>query len=354
MQKNVTWFFLFLKNQFRQWETWVVCGCMIVSLVFINLIRNPAVDNLSIGFYVCQEDELSLRMKTMLLSVDSIFEFYETDSRKRLEEDIRAGNVFCGFVIEDEFKEKVENGEQKDCITYICLQETARGRVAKETVYAEFFKLLSEQLIKKYGAEIVGKDSEELLDASLENSRLYLEGDELFYVDYLQMDGGRKQDGENTNVKQVYPTEGLFISFLFLGILLVNVENRSENRKNLLLLMNPMDRIRLRLGQYLALGCVIGILGECCLIILNQGTNWKAQLIGFLGAVLLSIVWSIFADRLFSKEITYHVWMVTILLFHILISPVFFRIGDYLPALQWIQWTSPVGFYLHIVEGFMA
>lgn len=353
MQKSITWFYIFLKNQICQWETAIVCGCMILSLVFVNgIMEDPAKDNFSIAIYVCGEDVLSLRMKTMLVSADSIFTFYEADSEEELKGDVASGKYMCGFVVESEFEEKLKRGEQENCITYICSRETAQGRVAKETVYAQFFRLLSEQLISKYGVKIVGEkeDSTEVLSAFHENNRRYLEGDELFQAYYLDSDLERKQEKAVMDRSNVHPVEGLFVSFLLFGMLLVNAENRSLNRKKLLFMLTPMERVRFRTSQYMAVGCIIGAVGEYCLWIMKRPIRWNAEWIGLSGALLLGIIWAMILDRLFSKEITYHVWMVSILLFHILVSPVFFRIEEYVPISKWVQWISPIGFYLHILD----
>lgn len=349
MQKSITWFYIFLKKQCRQWETWFVNGCMVICLVFVSMIHTPSPDNCSIVFYVCDEDALSYRMKSILLSTDSIFDFYEVGSKKELLSDIQSGQAFCGFFIEEGFQDKIEKGEQKDCITYVCLRETVKGRVAKETVYAHFLELFSEQLIKINGAQYVGENFEEFLEAALDNNQLYLEKDDLFPVDYTGVQKEEMQEMDSLQIIDIYPVEGLFAAFLFLGILLVNVENQSKSRKDLLHLMGTADSIRFQVGQYMACGCIMGIIGMCCLILINQELNWKTQLFGVPGVVLISSLWAFFINKVCSNEITYHVWMVTILLFHVLINPVFFRIDTYLPILQWVQWISPVGFYLRMV-----
>lgn len=348
MQKSIIWFYLFLKSQIRQWETWVICACMVATLLLAGLVRNPEKNNLEAAVYVRQNDKISMDMQSMLLKADSLFTFYEENSEEELKADVQNGNCICGFIIENDFAKKVKNGEQKGCITYICNQETVRGRVARETVYARFYELFSEYIVRKYVPEVAGGDSV-IINKAVDQERSYLNGSSLFQVQYVSMDTEVKQK-DNKASKRVYPVEGLFISFMLIGVLLVNTQNRTKNRKDILSVMTPADGIRFRLCQYLAQAGIIAMIGEICLLITGRGAGIREQCICLPFSVLLCMVWALITDKIFTKEITYHVWMVTILFFHVLISPVFFRPDTYIPAIKYIQWVSPVGFFLKMME----
>ncbi len=343
MQKNITWFGILLKNACAQWENWMICVLMIICMVFVNGIQKPDAENMKIAISLEHKDDLSEKMLERVLQEDSHFEFYQVKDAKNVEREIRGGQAFCGFVIKKSFTDTLKEGRQKDCLGYLCLQETAKGRAAKETVYAIFLEFLSEQLImqetEQYGKQVQKE--------AMEDNRKYLESDELFQISLIRGEKEGTIQGEPVEQEDTYPLEGIYAMFILLEMLLVNSENQRRAQKSILQLLDTKNRLHFRLIQYIVSVCAVTVTGMVTLLLLTSGSRATIQVIALPFMIFMSVLWAFLADKVLAKRRTYSVWMVTLLLFNMLTAPVFVHMSQYIPGLQVLEYVTPAGIYIH-------
>jgi hypothetical protein len=132
-------------------------------------------------------------------------------------------------------------------------------------------------------------------------------------------------------------------------MLLMNGDNLSDERRQLLEIMPFWDSVCLRVIQYLVMGLIIALSGVVFFVLQGSTEGLIKRLAGLLGVVVISLVWTMVLQGILKKEQTYYIWVVTIVLMNVMVSPIFFDISSYIPFLYDVQNIFPAGFYLHLL-----
>ena len=349
MQKKLVWFFLLLKVQICKKETWVLLGIMFLFLLLIQRINIPQKDNKEIVICNLDESEMAKKLVQQLLETESVFHFTIVENEEKLEREVYKGNGFCGFIINEDFGRKLKQGRQDGVLTYVCSAETAKGKIAKETMYAKMFSVYSECLLMK-NAKTLSLEKEELFAKELlKVNETYLNSDELFYVDTLKENFETITEPLQEN-KKVYPVQGMIALFILVAMMLVRGENMEKSRMNLLNTLLPGERVVFQYLQYLVMGLLMGVVGITHFFVKEKMVQAMLQSISLIIYIFICAVWMLLVQKIFKKENTYYSWIMTIILANTMIAPVFWDLSMYIPFLRVLQNLFPVGFYINILN----
>lgn len=344
MEQLLTWYRIFLKRYMHRWTYYFQLLLFIVILITINHIRLPQKKDLTVYIYN-DGTEIGNKIIRDLKSADSIFSFVSADNKDMLEKAVKSGSADCGFEIGSEADESMAVGKCKGIVTYVSSVFTSKGSIAKETFFAAFFKEYSEQILQNEQNAIFGVDDEDIRESLIQRNRQYLAGDDVFRVDY-HTEGKRAVSVANED--QMQPLRGTAAILIFMLLLFVKGEEIAAGSREPAMYFSGITRMKFRLGRYMA---AVTLPFIAVFILLMHGRDLRYAFPEFVCLavfVLLCMIWCESFAALTGKKI-YSAGFLSVLLVTIVMCPVFFDAGEFVPALRYVSYLLPPALYMHVV-----
>lgn len=366
----ITWYALSLKAWMMRKTSWLMTVGLVAIIILVQGIHIPDAENTKVG--VCVSDDIyGAKIGQTLVQADSIFEFVICENDVKLQEDIEAGHVECGFIFDEDFENLVRNGQTQDVITYLCTPMTVKGEVAQETVFAAFLQIYGETVLYDSEPLIFGSHDEERMALLLEKYQYYLENSSLFTLNTEIVDvsdteitnaaefgtaaagGGNAADvKENANEGaqvSVFPIQGLAGLLLFL-IMWFNCGRKFEKTGcSVYAALNTRQRNVFEFCGYLASVTVPAVISLVLILCMKQRRGVMIEAAAMIFFIWISALWVLAVGRCFKNSTTFAAWALTIVLIQAVICPVFVDLAQYVPALYYIRRLLPLGWYLFAV-----
>lgn len=344
MEKYVTWYGLLLKTWVRRKSSWIQLAGMILVVLLIAGIRIPDSNNTVIG--LCNQDSgLASDVTDSLLSSKSVFQFQLYEEEEELKEAVIRGEVETGFIFEEGLSKKLEQGKKKNLITVITTPLTTKGAVAKETVFAAFLERYSQEILLEQEEQVFGKESKEISEALLEKNQEYLKSDELFRVDFEEI---AAHTGEGEEKTETFPVRGMAVLLIFVMILIEHGKKFEQKECAVEKALTGSERICFEFLRYVSAATIPAVAGVVLVMGTGQGTFIGKEILGILLFVAALGIWMILVGKLFRNGTTYASWIMTLILANLLLCPLFVNVGEYVPALGYLNCVFPVGIYLKL------
>ena len=346
MQRYVNWYIILLKAQLKKVSTWVQVVCFLFICIMIQEMTRPETDCMRVGIYI-EANERQNVLYEQLQKEESIFEFEKISSEEELREQVRKGKVDCGFIFLKQMEENMKTGEYKKSIVYLQSTFTKKGTVAKETVNAAYFKLLSQEILKNKQQEVFGNQDQSITDLLLDYNQRYLDGNELFDVDVSYQE---IKQTESKKIQQVNSLYGIIGLMIFATILFTNSEHIQVKRGSMFASRRGNDKWMFYLIYHIASVTVLTITA-----ILFTGMlygKWLKNAIAICILVLLCCIFVHWFGKIFHRLDFYVAAIPAILIMSIVICPIIWNFEEIIPAFKEVSFLSPVGIYLKIVNLF--
>lgn len=346
MEKYLIWYRLWLKAYVRKPSCWLQILGMVLLLLVISSVSFPDSGNAAVG--ICYEgDGYAKQMAEELTEGDSIFTFRVYGGEEELYRDVTAGKTECGFLFAADFEDKIKSGSLKESVTYICTPLTAKGEVAKETVYAALLRIYSDEILRNGEREWYGDADAGRTAALLEWNRFYQEGNQVFRLETEAVDTGAGNTVQKMEA-QVYPLQGMLGLFIFLLMFLAYGRKFGAGR---CMVEKALDRTGRRVFGYM--GCLaagtLPALAGFGMILLVKGTE------GMIEELLLLLLflagsggWILAVGSLMHRSTSFLSGVVVLTAANLLICPVFVDGSLYVPALKYVSCLFPLGIYLRM------
>ncbi len=243
MKRALIWFFLSCKRYLKQ----PVFLLLLLVLPFAALLAGGSLGNSSgqirIALYTDgkAEDSLEVQLIEKLSgqgSRDGMFSFYQCENEQQLKEDVAAKRAECGYVIGEDLREKLNQGEKKRLITVWSAPSTVTASLSTETVFAALMELYGRELTKGYAMSgeafsALGKPgTERRAEVSDKAGILYdkwMEQGGTFQFQYVYQTTG--ESGSEALAPSVFPVRGIgavavFAAGLYSAVVLMRDEKR--------------------------------------------------------------------------------------------------------------------------------
>lgn len=341
MSKVLVWYQLFLKVYLKKRSTWIQLAGMLLLVIFILSIHIPDGKNMSAGFCT-SGNAMAEQVLEQLVEEDSAFEFIPYDTVEELREDVKSQRLECGFVTEQDFESNVMKGDMNDCVRYICTPMTSKGEVMKETFYAAFFQIYSDELLKSKEEMFFGNKDPQRQDNWMQINHELRQSSEIFQVEYCEVESTVEKQEEHIT----YPVQGV-VGLMILLILFLSYGRRFEPGKMAVeKAMMRGERFLYSCAGMLAAGTIPALAGVI-LVISNPGNRGVCKEVAAMLVYLLwAAVWVWLVGRL-QRSIEGQIsFLLSILVMNVLLCPIFFDLSECVPAIQYIKYISPLGLYL--------
>ena len=187
MRMKLRYIYYHLKALLKRREPWVLIFAVVLLIFVFKGITLPSADNTKVGI-VTNGSERAKRVAELMDEDSTIYSVCEYETEEELLTDVRKGALECGFIFDDDFDKLVSHERMKESIQYIYSPYTTKGLVAKESLYSAFLKDYSDDILLSEYRSIFGSNDdslkEEIEDMLIERNAYYLDGNDIFEVDF--------------------------------------------------------------------------------------------------------------------------------------------------------------------------
>ena len=364
----------------RQYRIWIclLAKRMLRQPVYIGLLALIPVIGYAVGVMerderggvvaaVCVEDGAWRDEIVTSLSEqeeDSVIRFEFCDDRSLAERMVAGGEADCGFAIPADIEERVLGGDWRKAIEVYETSASSITGMAKERIAGVIFRLYSEE---NY-AEYMGQISESAIDFAMDAYHTHLTDDSTFEFRYIYDDQNSQfvsdsDDGNDNNVNNaVFPIRGVFAVLIFIAGMCGMLEYESDKREKRFLRIAPniltylvniwLSTVFVSIAVLLCLWIFDGIhsCGES--LSLNRVlTTWSAsvwlkQIAGLILYQCAVVGYCVILRPVLRRQETIAVAIPLLAMGSLICSPVFIRLGAYLPVFAVLEKLFPVSYYL--------
>ena len=184
-------FLYYIKIALYRRSTWVVLLTLIFLGFVVSGISLPKENNTLIGVItngsgyaqsIVGENDLEQVHRN-----GGTFSFLNYENVSALVNDVKTGQIECGFIIDEDFDKNLARGRGDDSIECIVSPYSIRSEAAKEVLYSRIFNEYSKELmLKAYDSQYPGSiDSNPIIKEKLiESYQKYAGSDRIFNVEY--------------------------------------------------------------------------------------------------------------------------------------------------------------------------
>ena len=341
MERYVIWYVLSLKNYWKKRSSYLTILGMIVLIWIISGISAPNATNMKVG--LCSgSSAVAEEIQDVLLADKSDFAFLLYEKEDELIQDVISGRLDSGFVFSDEFDQMFEQRDTRNGIQYYKTTFSTKGEVLKEKIFAEYFKLYSKILLEDMQEDVFGNQNPERLKDLLEKNKRYMSGDSLFKLDIKQVEDieiVKNRDKENS------ATKGLILLSIFLIMFLSYAETRTGESDSVSLALNRKEQFVYQFVKRQAAAIFPAIMGMIVSLQISTGGNVFYEMFRIGIFLILSGLWINVLGKKLGKAEQLPTWLLSMVILHIVLCPIFYDFSVYLPAIKWIRNFIPLGIY---------
>ena len=339
MEKWLTWYVLLLKADAKKKITWLILIALVVLALIFQGIRIPDAENMTVGIGGI-EDDYAAEVVDALCSMDSVFEFEIYSDTEQLYEDVTSGTVECGFIFGGGFEAKVLGGETEGTVTCLSTPYASKAEVAKETFFSAFFRVYSDEILTDASAEIFAGKDEERTEELLLRSHAYAEGSSVFDIDEIFVE--TLTDTEKATQESTLPVQGVVGLVVLLVTFLAAGRFYEGKNRGLRHFLNRGDRVTFLFLSELAAATPVLIAGLVLIMALQVQRSLPGEILRFVLMGLIAALWSLVIVSLLRSETAVMACVAILVLAHLALYPVFWDASQYVPAVAYIRYCSPM------------
>lgn len=346
MQEKIIWFWMQLKTCLKSPGFYLQLICMLAVVLLAGSISIPDGKNVNAGIYA-PESRYASEIIEYIQASESVFTFHIYDGREKLDSDVAAGRIECGFVFDEYFDEKFESGNIRKSIEYLCSPNTTKGAVIQESVYAEFLRSYSRIILKLADEQVFDNSDAKRLEKMLEQNEEYIDSSYLFDTNLIKVDCAEYDDGDDETEANAHDDSVKGIAGLMIFLIMYMYAGKNLTRRgNVKAALKRSDAVWFDFLGITASGTipVFMMLVIMCFVSRHSMGIWgvavlSAKLVGF---ILYSALWITCVTRLMKNRMSYYAGIIVIMVFFLMLCPVFVDLSQYLPAIRYIRILVPL------------
>ena len=313
-----TWYILQLKAEMKRKTWWIIPAAMIAVALLVSQMRIPNGENVSVGLCLA-EDPMAEAIAAGLSQRESVFEFIVFEKESELRKALETAEIDSGFLFSEEFEEKVKKGCSKELITFLRTPFSAKGTVAKETLYAVFPFLL-------------------------ERNAEYLKSEEFFRTEVEAIPVQETSDKEE--LTDIYPIQGIMGIFLFVLLWMTFGRRFEGNGRGICLALDRKRQKRFEYLGYLAAVTIPSVTGIGVVMAVGESRGVVIELFRMFLLVFIGALWVSIVGGWFRSSMALSAWVLAFVVIQLVLCPVLINISAYLPAVDYIKYLFPLGWYV--------
>ena len=305
MEKSLVWYGLILKQNMKRPATWLTL--MLVLLWIVGNIHMPDGSNQTI--MVCyQESAYEQEIVNLLEGSKTEFTFITCENVQEVYDAVEAGYAECGFVLDEKFDEKVQDGKWTEIVTCYTSPFGTKTDVAKENFYAVMFPIYSKWLLTATEGEVYQYPDQERLQELFEKHDQRIGGELMLSFEEIRIDSGQRVEEKENNI---YPLQGLVELFVLLSMLLAAGGYGQKETAQIESALFVKEKIQFRWIHLLASGTMIAVAGLGAIFLANVQRGIWIEVLSMLGVLVVGAFGVLLFSKLFKNRLTYLSWVAT-------------------------------------------
>lgn len=343
--KIITWFGLACKRQLKHPFFIVMLLLMPAALWGFSRLEQQDSGKIAVALYG-EEQELVSEISSNLTAQDGMFQFYVCESEQMLKDDVASRKAECGYMFTEDFKKKLDERNFKRSIKVYAAPSTIMEELAKEVVFAS--------VIEAYGKVI--------LEQFLDQSDIFTAPDmeqlqnELIGIYELQQRQGRTfsfryetlstEPIEDSVARIAFPVKGMLAIYLMVIGMFSAVTVMKDQRRGLFVTLPYGYAIPCKLAVLAAPVFLAGVSAWLTLLVTgNAEAIWKEA--AALMVYLLLVTFVCYLWKLIVRDPLLLCSLIPIfILASLVICPVFFDIGQWLPGVAKLRYLLLPYYYI--------
>ena len=315
MEKSIVWFGLFLKQNMKNASTWLMLCVMLALLWIVGHIEMPDGANRTVS--VCYQDSKYEREIAKLLENSTTeFSFEAAESADEVFQNVETGIAECGFVLDEDFDELIEEGKWEEIVTCYSSPFGTKTEVAKENFYAALFPIYSRWLLTATEGEIYKETNQARLEALLRKHDELIGGELIFSFEEVRIGGTVTPVGEKNSI---YPLQGLVELFVLLAMLLAAGGYGQKETAQIESALFVKEKMQFRYIYVLSAGAFIAFAGFVAILLGQESRSLWTELLSVLGVWVIGAFGVLLFSKLFRNRLTYLSWVATLVICFLLL-----------------------------------
>ena len=233
MKKVMVWFLLSCKRYIKKLSFLLILLLLPLVILAVDKGQGDKGQEIKIAIAVQngQENELGAELAEGLINRRlgrdaGMFRFYECRDEEAVKDEVASRRAECGFVVYEDFKEKLDAGNYRRSIGVYSAPSTVSASLSTETVFAALMEIYDRQLLMDYVGEeslfeqLGAPGSAQREQAAAQSGELYdkwLANGSTFRFEYSFLDQeGREQTSSDALSGTVFPVRGLVAVYVFI------------------------------------------------------------------------------------------------------------------------------------------
>lgn len=348
IKKYSLWFFLLLKRLIKKTGMWIISIVIIAATIMAQKYNKTDSSNLvNVGLIINNDDEISYKTAMNLINGDYSVNFYIAGSYDAMTGNILNNKDYCGYIFNDNLKERLDSGNIKECITLVKLSDDFLSSMLNEIVFAELFRVYGKDIavgdIVKSG--IFGEDTLEAAARIEERYSEYEKSSATFHLEFEDINEYQRSnsnDYKNTSKNNIeaslFSIRGVMAVVVAIAGLTGCVWWKNEEKQGIFKAMRSLQKY---MGAFLYSAAAAFLMGIAAIIVIFIT---HSQIYGDIYEILKMLLYIIevgimgmlfcfiIRDRLFLTAL---IPVYAIVCF--LACPVFVDLSTVIPALNYIS-----------------
>lgn len=170
----------------------------------------------------------------------------------------------------------------------------------------------------------------------------YLQSNDIFHTELTTV----QNEAADRKESDIYPLQGLIGIFVFMTIFLAGMSITGNGYRNLVESMEIHQRTLFQVTNLLAAATPVSLVGTLLSGFLPGSRGAVMEIMHMFGLVVISCMEVLVIWRLQRQSATGKAMLLAFVVLQIILCPVFVDIGEFIPALTYVRYLLPLGYYL--------
>lgn len=330
MKKIFTWLLLMTKRQLKHISTIIILVGMLIAVISISFLPTTIQPAIHVGYYIDKNNPHYLELSDSLDTHDGCLIFTVYDDIEELEALVISGTLQAGYVFNEDLA-KVSTFRTADnasailsdvVILAMIMEQTADDMLVKDILRQSFF------------ADMTDEDVKRIYDIY----ETYATNGSTFAFDYRALYDAYEGSTRNMDISSYIttPVRGIIATFIFIATLAAGANSYIDEASHIYANIPLRRRPALRLLNLSIPAILSGIIGFIGILLVGISNNIFYEVYALLAYTGLCIAFCFLLTFILNKYI-YLSLIPVFILGSIVCCPIFFNLGNIIPAMKIIQ-----------------
>lgn len=332
---------LFLKRGFKRISFTFILVTLPILCYFLNssIKKEPA--SVKVGLYSECESEMADKLIYNLINKYESVSFTKCSSISQLKDKVISGDFECGYVIPDNFAEKVACNDLNNIVELYTSPGTFLASLSNEYIFSEIFK---EYALNELSEYITAQDIFKITDVTSLNHELrtmyekYLESGDTFSFRYINAEN---QIIDDTNLLSSYfllSIKGIIALVIMFVAFIGTFYLYKDKKSGIFRAFNGITEPLCKMSEIFSLTFIACISGIVSIVLCGQYEKIIIETARLLLYAIICTIYCFIVHKIISNMYVFAALIPVFVLGSILLCPIFFDITEMIPLGKYAAW----------------